>query len=488
MPLDFLMQVKGDAEVQSKFKKTGDIIDEVGDKTDKAAKKGNSMFDAYAKAAGGFSIATGGVTSLFFSYGNLEKGQLRVDRAQNEVNKSNLALQNAQDKLNALVEKGITSGPQYEQALLKLSTAQEDVRIKTQQAAQAQGDLSEAQTQFALSVVPTVFSAVTGMREGIMALKDAQVFQRLETILGMNTSRADAGAKAFQTGAIRAADGATKQLTLSTKLLNLAMGPVGIAILGVSTFMALFATNAFGIRDAINAAGKAIGDAIPILRPLLEMLSAAANTLFPETATKAQDFGDLTSDSIAKIATEMPEFAQVSQLSTDQITTDYQNITDKAREMQQLTTASLGLMTDEVGKSITTQTQSFTDLGKAAIDAGNVVAQSFNNAASAAKQASDSIVAAAQRAAAALSSLGVSKASASMNIRAAATGMNETVHRPTLILAGEAGPEHVNITPIGSGSSAGGGGGTVRVIERVPVILEADGKEIARLVNRQLFS
>ena len=41
-------------------------------------------------------------------------------------------------------------------------------------------------------------------------------------------------------------------------------------------------------------------------------------------------------------------------------------------------------------------------------------------------------------------------------IKLAATGMDEMVTKPTLILAGEAGPEHVNITPTGGGTTGGG--------------------------------
>ena len=40
--------------------------------------------------------------------------------------------------------------------------------------------------------------------------------------------------------------------------------------------------------------------------------------------------------------------------------------------------------------------------------------------------------------------------------KTAATGMDEMVTKPTLILAGEAGPEHVNITPTGGGTTGGG--------------------------------
>ena len=45
----------------------------------------------------------------------------------------------------------------------------------------------------------------------------------------------------------------------------------------------------------------------------------------------------------------------------------------------------------------------------------------------------------------------------------AATGMDEIVTKPTLILAGEAGAESVNITPLSRGIDAGGGGGSVTV-------------------------
>ena len=44
-------------------------------------------------------------------------------------------------------------------------------------------------------------------------------------------------------------------------------------------------------------------------------------------------------------------------------------------------------------------------------------------------------------------------------LRAAEHGMNEVVDEPTLILAGEAGAEHVNITPLFGGDTGGGRGG-----------------------------
>jgi uncharacterized protein YoxC len=52
-------------------------------------------------------------------------------------------------------------------------------------------------------------------------------------------------------------------------------------------------------------------------------------------------------------------------------------------------------------------------------------------------------------------------------VKFAATGMNEVVTQPTMIIAGEAGAEHVNITPLSGGSSSGqssgGAGVTVNI-------------------------
>ena len=52
-------------------------------------------------------------------------------------------------------------------------------------------------------------------------------------------------------------------------------------------------------------------------------------------------------------------------------------------------------------------------------------------------------------------------------VKFAAKGMNEIVNEPTMIIAGEAGAERVNITPLSGGSSSGqssgGGGVTVNI-------------------------
>jgi len=57
--------------------------------------------------------------------------------------------------------------------------------------------------------------------------------------------------------------------------------------------------------------------------------------------------------------------------------------------------------------------------------------------------------------------------------KTAATGMDEIVSKPTMILAGEAGPESVNITPLDSiGDTGGGGGSSVTLNISAPLVDE----------------
>lgn len=477
------MQVEGDSEVKSKLNAVGDEVEDVGKKTEQSANSAVRMQTDYLNAAGGFSTAAISIASLGFQFDALEKVSLRVDRANAAVSSSQATLVSAQNSLNKLVEKGVTSGPQYEVALLRVKSAQEQLAINTQNASIAQDDVSQAYLDFSLSVVPTALSAVSGIQSAMTALRGVQFLGIGATAAQSATTSAAAATNVAYAGATATATTATGGMTLATRMLTLAMGPIGIAILGVSTFMALFATNAFGIRDAINAAGKAIGDAIPILRPLLDMLGGIANALFPQAAKEAGDFGATATTSLTEVSQQYPELATASTMSADTVVADYERIAGQSQQTQQMTAASLSLMTQNVGTSVTAQSAAFADLGKAAVDAGNAVAQSFASAASSAEKAANRIASAARAAASAMRSIGTSAGSSNrtvvLNAKKAATGFSGIVNQPTLFLTGEAGPERVNIAPVGA-SSSGGGNRPVMIT----VVTTLDGREVARSVSR----
>jgi len=112
---------------------------------------------------------------LFFQYDNLEKIQTRVDKAEKTRTTSQATLISAQQRVNDLVVKGITSGDDYQKATLQLSAAQDGLNIATDRLHQTQGDLTQSQTNFALSVVPTVISGVTAFTGVMDALKVSKI-------------------------------------------------------------------------------------------------------------------------------------------------------------------------------------------------------------------------------------------------------------------------------------------------------------------------
>lgn len=69
----------------------------------------------------------------------------------------------------------------------------------------------------------------------------------------------------------------TSANTFGMALKALALNPFTIAIVAATTALSLFVTNAFGFRDAVYGIGKAIGDAVPFLKPLLEGMKAVGD-------------------------------------------------------------------------------------------------------------------------------------------------------------------------------------------------------------------
>jgi uncharacterized protein YukE len=247
---------------------------------------------------------------------------------------------------------------------------------------------------------------------------------------------------------------ATHGLALATKLLHLAMGPIGLIIIGVTTFLGLFATNAFGVRDAINQMGKAIGDAIPLLRPLLDALATIANTIFPQAEEQTEDFG------LTTMTTNEDVMASYTQLQSE----------------VEANTSQVTILDAEMAKQ---HKEAFESLQKVTKDVSTSVSKSLDDLGNKTEKMADRITKAARRAAEALRSLGLASSGptkTSLSTKPAANGFSGMVTEPTLFLAGEAGPETVNIAPV---ATAGRNGPVM-----ITVVTQLDGREVARTVSR----
>ena len=115
-------------------------------------------------AASAVSLASG-VGSLYFQYDNLEKVQLRIRKASLEVSRS-------QELVNKLVSEGKTGTLDYQQALEKLSIAEERHRILSDDLKESQIALGFSIAQTALTI-PSAITAIKGLTSATSVLNMA---------------------------------------------------------------------------------------------------------------------------------------------------------------------------------------------------------------------------------------------------------------------------------------------------------------------------
>ena len=451
------MQVEGDAEVKSKFESVGNAADDLGEKTEEAGKSATSTRQAYLEAAAGIGEVSLAAFELYRRFDDLQKMELRIAEAEQNIDSARASLLGSQAALNKLVESGVTSGIEFERATLRLDAAQQQLVISEEKAKEAQNELGEAHASFAIGIIPTALSGIVGITNAYNGLRDSQIFSNIQTAISEKVLKgATLGAIGHKI-ALAGSTIATHGLALATKLLHLAMGPVGLIILGIGTFLGLFATNAFGVRDAMNAMGKAIGDAIPLLRPLLDALSGIANTLFPEAKKETEDFSVTTMSANQEVMDSYNQLQSEIQANATQVT----------------------IVDAEMAKQ---HSEAFANLNQVTKDTSISVAKSLDELSTKTEKSSDRISKAAKRAAMALRALslaggGTSNDKSISGVKKAASGFSGLVTEPTLFMAGEAGPETVNIAPV---QAAGGRSGPQTIV----VITQLDGREIARTVNK----
>ncbi len=278
---------KGDQEVQAKITATIGVLDNLAKEADESSRSATKVTETLITAADGANKMANQVIGLGSKLFDLQKVQLDVTSATQAVESAQTTLMEKQQALNELVGKGITTGLEYELATRHVKDAENELAITQKELELAQGDLTKSYLEFGASVIPAVKNGFKGLME-IKKAATSKTGEYISAIIqesfGLSGNTA---AKTANTAATAAGTAATHGFAGAVRGAMTAMGPVGWALIGISTFMTLFSTNAFGMRDAINAAGKAIGDAFPIMKPLLDGLAYIASTLFPDTSKES---------------------------------------------------------------------------------------------------------------------------------------------------------------------------------------------------------
>jgi hypothetical protein len=111
----------------------------------------------------GFSGVATSAFMLYNSYDRVVTSEVALDRANLIVKTSANAVEDAQNKLNAAVEKYGPDSVQAQSAAKDLQLAQERYQVATERADLAQGNLNQSMVSSALTVIPSVISAISSL-------------------------------------------------------------------------------------------------------------------------------------------------------------------------------------------------------------------------------------------------------------------------------------------------------------------------------------
>jgi hypothetical protein len=376
-------------------------------KTDKMAASFKTNFTNIATSVAGLGA---GIASFAASFGTLE-------RAQNTADQANITYQKSLERLSKLQEGGKATTEQ-------LALAQEQVRVNAEKLKTAQGDVTDTYMTF-LANVPSQLISFGVAGSSIMKL------------LGLSHGVAGAGAQgqAVQTnvlsGALRFANVAAVQTSVGMRILQIAMGPVGWAILGVSTLVVLLSTNAFGLRDAFFNLGKQITAFLDVhFKPLADamrwfydnVLKPIGSFLGGEMPTDVKT----TETSIASLDATVGAASQTTQAMLFDVNSSVTMLADNA--VSQLNKIQSAYERFKAG---------YEDVRSIYDD--DFIGLSSRRSSGGGKQMSNREI-----------TDHFNKITRGVPVRKAASGFDGFVTRPSLFLAGEAGPEHVKITPGGS--------------------------------------
>jgi hypothetical protein len=147
--------------------KASDVVEGVARKTDRSmaqVKEANRKVEASSKdvALAFNNVATSGF-ALYNAVDRVMDMQVQVDRANLAVKTSLNAVEDAQKRYNAALEKFGPDSEQAQGAAKDLQLAQERYQLSCERAEMIQGNLNEAMVQSALTVIPSLITMITSI-------------------------------------------------------------------------------------------------------------------------------------------------------------------------------------------------------------------------------------------------------------------------------------------------------------------------------------
>jgi hypothetical protein len=288
--------------------------------------KVKSFGSTFSSSIASIGTLGGTVLNLSRQYQDLGDSQISVDKAQLKVSKTTEATGTATKKLNDLVAKGVTSGAEYEQALLDVKQAQEAQSLATQMLTEKEEDHQRAQENFWIGLVPTVTSAGGSVMAVLKDMGGTKGFGGLKTAITGLGGKAGGligglvsglggigGAASGSVGGLNGMSTATVGLGAAMKGVALSMLPVAIAIAGIA--LAAKASSMV-IHEIVSLIKGDTLEAVTSLEGLINLLDTISQVIGPAGAgfaalsnLKFTGIGSMK-DQVAKLKAELQGIPQ----------------------------------------------------------------------------------------------------------------------------------------------------------------------------------
>jgi hypothetical protein len=274
-------------ELKGEMAGVGQSMEAGATSTKKASAENKTLKESFESAIGPATALISSGMSLFHSFENLEKAQVKLEQANLRAEKANAAVEKAQAAYNVAVAEFGPNSEQAQQKLDALNQAKEKASIADAKVEFSQTALNEEYASFAQEVIPSVL--------GILGNLGSAYDSFGGKLTGyLNTQKTAIAESSLFQGAMKALGIEVTATSRTMSLISLA-NPLFIALAVGGAIVTAFVTNLFGFRDAVNGVGAAIGKAIPFLKPFLDLLGQAGQFLvsaFGQGGQAAKAYGE----------------------------------------------------------------------------------------------------------------------------------------------------------------------------------------------------
>ena len=293
-------------DVKAAGEKGERAMDEMGD----AAEETSQDMNTVATSVLGLGQSIGGLADTIFGF---NEKLVALDKSLFGVEETTRDLTRAAEDLETAISEGVLTGRELTRAIEDLDFIYRKLEIEQREVLAEQEALNSEFINFGLTLIQTVSFGVLTVNTLLNANQKHLIKHKFEVLA--NSGALKTLGFNFK-GAALAMKGATFSLTgfrAGIRATMLALGPIGIAMIGIGVAFEIWETNAFGVQEKLAE----LWDLLKNMLPIFQVLETAVKGIFPEASAEVEEF-DAAVDGAKFTTEELIEMLEDGKISADE--------------------------------------------------------------------------------------------------------------------------------------------------------------------------